>query len=87
MVQEDLLRDLVGRKEGRRGTKIGGMSRRESILVLERGRFKHTEQCLVHLDTNVLIEGTKSLNVCGDWSESWSQKHEADVEEETKESL
>ena len=43
MVQEDLHRDLVGGKEGRRGTKIEGMSKRESILVLERDRFKHTE--------------------------------------------
>ena len=86
VVQEDLLRDLVGGKEGRRGTKIRGMSRRESILVLERGRFKHTRQCLAHLDTNVLIEGIKSLNIYEDWSESWSWKHKADVREETKES-
>ena len=70
VVQEDLLGDLVGGKEGRRGTKIGGMSKRESILVLERDYFKHTGQCLAHLDTNFLIEGTKSLNVCGDWLES-----------------
>ena len=65
---------------------MGDMSKRESILVLERDRFKHTGQCLVHLDMNILIEGTKSLNICGDWSESWSRKHEAKIREETKES-
>ena len=87
MVQEDLLEDLVGGKEGKKDTKIGGMSRKESILVSERGRFKHTGRCLAYPDLNVLIKRTKSLNVCEDWSKSWSWKHKVDVREETKESM
>ena len=63
----DLPKDLASGKEGRSVMKIGTMSREKSNLVLEIGRFKHTGQCLAHLDMNVLIEGMKSLNVCGGW--------------------
>ena len=87
MVQEDLLEDLVGGKEGKKDTKIGGMSRRESILVSKRGCFKHIERSLAYPDTNVLIKRMKNLNVCEDWSKSWSWKHEVDVREKTKESM
>ena len=70
MALEDFLGALVDEKEGKRGTKIKGISKGESILVLERGHFKCIEQCLVPLDMNVLIERTKSLSVYGDWSGS-----------------
>ena len=42
VVLGDLLGDLLGEKEGKRGVKIGSMSRRKSSLALEKGRFKHT---------------------------------------------
>ena len=87
MVQKDLLEDLVGGKEGKKDTKIGGMSRKESILVSERGCFKHTGRCLAYPNLNVPIKRTKILNVCEDWSKSWSWKHEVDVREKTKESM
>ena len=87
MALEDLLGALVNEKEGKRGTEIKGISRGESILVLERGHFKCIKQCLVPLDMNVLIERTKSLSIYGDWSGSWSWKHEVGVGEDTIESI
>ena len=42
VVLGDLLRDLLGEKESRRGAKIGSISRRKSNLALEKGRFKRT---------------------------------------------
>ena len=39
----DLLGDPVSKKEDRRGVKTVSMSKGKSCLVLEKGRFKHTE--------------------------------------------
>ena len=44
VVLGDLLKDPLGRREGRRGVKIGSMSRRKSSPASEKGRIKHTGQ-------------------------------------------
>ena len=44
VVLGDPLGDLLGEKEGKRGMKIGSMSRRNSSLALKKGRIKHTGQ-------------------------------------------
>ena len=56
-----LLRDPLGKKEGKRGVKIGSM-RRKGSLTLEKGYFKHTKQCPVLRGTIISIEGMKSLS-------------------------
>ena len=42
VVLGDLLRDLLGEKEGKRGVKIGSMSKRKSSSTLEKGCIKLT---------------------------------------------
>ena len=44
VVSGDLLKDPLGRREGRRGVKIGSISRRKSSPASEKGRIKHTGQ-------------------------------------------
>ena len=56
-----LLRDPPGGKEGRRDVKIGSI-RRKGSLALEKGRFKHTKQCLVLQGAIVSTKGMKSLS-------------------------
>ena len=67
VVLGDLLRDPLGRNEGRRGAKIGSMSRRKDSLALEKGCFKHTGQCQVLRGAIVLTEGMRNLNICVGW--------------------
>ena len=64
MVPRDLLGDPFGGKEGRRGVKIGSLSRRKSSPVLEKGRIKHTGQYQAHRGISTLTGGTRNLNVC-----------------------
>ena len=67
MVRGDLVGDLLGGKEGRRGVKIGSMSRRKSSLALEKGRFKHTGHCQAIRGVSVLTRGMRNLSICIDW--------------------
>ena len=60
VVLEDLFGDPLGRKEGRRGAKIGSMNRRKSSLALEKGRFKRTEHCQALWGLRVLIGGIRN---------------------------
>ncbi|KAK9987963.1 hypothetical protein SO802_028202 [Lithocarpus litseifolius] len=57
-------RVLLGEKEGKRGMKIGSMSRKKSSLALKKGRIKHTEQYLALRGMGALTGGTRNLNVC-----------------------
>ena len=63
----DLLEDLLGEKEGKRGVKIGSMSRRKNSPALEKGRIKLTGQYQALQGMDALMRGTRSLNVCVGW--------------------
>ena len=67
MVPGDLLRDPFGGKEGRRGMKIGSMSRRKSSPALEKGRIKHTGQHQAHQGVSALTGWIRNLNICVGW--------------------
>ena len=59
--------DPLGGREGRKGVKIGSMSRRKSSLALEKSHFKHIGQCQAHQGVSILTGGTRNLKVCVGW--------------------
>ena len=63
----DLLRDPFGEKKGKKGVKIGSMSKRKSSLALEKGRIKHTRQYQTHQGVSALTGGTRNLNIYVVW--------------------
>ena len=63
----DLLGDLLCEKEGKRGVKIGNMSRRKSIPALEKGRIKLTRQYQGLPGVGALMRRTRNLNAFVGW--------------------
>ena len=63
----DLLGDPLGRKEGRRGTKIRSMNRRKTSLALEKGCFKRIEHCQALRGIGILTRRMSNWNACVGW--------------------
>ena len=63
----DLLGDLLGEKEGKRGVKIGSMSRRKGIPALEKGHIKLNEQYQGLPSIGALKRRTRNLSAFVGW--------------------
>ena len=67
VVLGDLLGDLLSEKEGKRGAKIGSMSRRKNAMALEKGRFKRTGHYQALRGMSILTRGTRNSNAYVGW--------------------